>query len=200
MILNDAGKMIAKWYDELENKYPDIRCHEMIIMPNHFHCIVENVGTLVGADLRVCPDETPTNGVRADLRVCPDETPTNGVRADLRVCPDEMPTNGVRADLRVCPDEMPTNGVRADLRVCPDEMPILGEHAGSPLHRVVQWFKTMTTNEYIRGVKTLGWTPFGGKLWQRNYWEHIIRNENEYNRIAEYINNNPQNWDNDTLK
>lgn len=37
-------------------------------------------------------------------------------------------------------------------------------------------------------------------VWQRNYWEHIIRNENEYNRIAEYIINNPQNWGNDTLK
>ncbi|MDI9355964.1 MAG: hypothetical protein QM536_02935, partial [Chitinophagaceae bacterium] len=67
----------------------------------------------------------------------------------------------------------------------------MGEHIGSPLHRVVQWLKTMTTNEYIRGVKTLGWQPFNGKLWQRNYWEHIIRNENDYLRIAEYIINNP---------
>lgn len=56
MILNDAGKMVQKWYYELENKFADIRCHEMIIMPNHFHCIIENVGHTVGADLRVCPD------------------------------------------------------------------------------------------------------------------------------------------------
>ena len=37
-------------------------------------------------------------------------------------------------------------------------------------------------------------------VWQRNYWEHIIRNENSYHRIAQYILKNPQNWDNDTLK
>lgn len=148
MILNDAGKMVQKWYYELENKFADIRCHEMIIMPNHFHCIIENVGQTVGADLRVCPD-------------------TN--IADTNIL-GEQETN------------------------------ILGEHIGSPLHRVVQWFKTMTTNEYIRGVKTLGWKPFDGKLWQRNYWEHIIRNENSYHRIAQYILNNPQNWDNDALK
>ena len=43
MILNDAGKMVEKWYYELENKYPDKRCHEMVIMPNHMHCIIENV-------------------------------------------------------------------------------------------------------------------------------------------------------------
>ena len=41
MILNDAGEMIVKWYYELENKYPEIHCHEMVVMPNHFHCIVE---------------------------------------------------------------------------------------------------------------------------------------------------------------
>ena len=37
-------------------------------------------------------------------------------------------------------------------------------------------------------------------VWQRNYWEHIIRNENDYHRIAEYIINNPKQWDNDQLK
>jgi putative transposase len=52
----------------------------------------------------------------------------------------------------------------------------------------------MTTNEYIRGVKQNGWHPFPGKLWQRNYYEHIIRNENEMNRIREYITNNPAQW------
>lgn len=36
-------------------------------------------------------------------------------------------------------------------------------------------------------------------MWQRNYWEHIIRNENEYHRISEYIKNNPAKWHNDKL-
>ena len=40
--------------------------------------------------------------------------------------------------------------------------------------------------------------PTGGKkLWQRNYWEHIIRNEQSHQRIADYIANNPVNWGND---
>jgi len=43
---------------------------------------------------------------------------------------------------------------------------------------IVQWFKTMLTNEYIRGVKKLGWRRFDGKLWQRNYWERIIQDSN----------------------
>jgi REP element-mobilizing transposase RayT len=55
MILNDAGKMIEKWYFELENKFNDIKCHEMQVMPNHIHFIVENIGVIVGANLCVRP-------------------------------------------------------------------------------------------------------------------------------------------------
>ncbi len=33
--------------------------------------------------------------------------------------------------------------------------------------------------------------------WQSRFYEHIIRNEKSYNRISEYIYNNPLNWDND---
>jgi len=36
-----------------------------------------------------------------------------------------------------------------------------------------------------------------GKLWQRNYYEHIIRDEQSYHRISEYIINNPENWTDD---
>jgi REP element-mobilizing transposase RayT len=46
-------------------------------------------------------------------------------------------------------------------------------------------------------MKSLG---FDAVLWQRNYWEHIIRNQGEYERISTYIENNPTNWNNDTLK
>ena len=35
--------------------------------------------------------------------------------------------------------------------------------------------------------------------WQRNYWKHIIRDENEYARIAQYILDNPKKWTFDKL-
>ena len=37
-------------------------------------------------------------------------------------------------------------------------------------------------------------------LWQANYHDHIIRNQAEYQRISNYIINNPTNWNDDTLK
>jgi putative transposase len=59
---------------------------------------------------------------------------------------------------------------------------------------VVQWFKTMSTNEYIRGVTRHDWPPFPGKLWQRNYYERIIRDEGELTALRQYILTNPLKW------
>jgi len=38
-----------------------------------------------------------------------------------------------------------------------------------------------------------------GKLWQRNYWERVVRNKNELNRIRDYIRKNPRKWEMDKL-
>ena len=95
-------------------------------------------------------------------------------------------------------DAVPSVG--ADLCVCP-ETPAssLGGHTGPPLHKIIQWFKTMTTNEYIRGVKNRVFPPFHVRLWQRNYYEHVIRSQHSYDEIVEYIRNNPKQWYNDKL-
>jgi len=89
--------------------------------------------------------------------------------------------------------------VGADPRVCLDHKK--GEHVDSPLQKhvslshMIQWFKTMTTNEYIRNIKQNDWHPFKKRLWQRNYYEHIVRNEIELNRIRKYIVENPLKWE-----
>ena len=63
-----------------------------------------------------------------------------------------------------------------------------------PLGRLIGAFKTVST----KSINKLCQTP-GTKLWQRNYWEHIVRNEPELNRIREYIHNNPVQWGLDLL-
>ena len=59
---------------------------------------------------------------------------------------------------------------------------------------VIGFFKTMTTNEYIRWVKSGYLPPFDKKLWQKSYYDHVIRNQKDYNEIWEYIENNPTKW------
>jgi len=65
------------------------------------------------------------------------------------------------------------------------------------LGAIVNWFKTMTTNEYIRGVKSLGWRSFYGRLWQRDYHDRVIRTEEELHAIREYVRQNPSQWASD---
>jgi len=198
MILNDAGKMIEKWCTELLHKFSDIVLDAYVVMPNHFHVIIVNTGNdntntvtvpvpvPVGADLRVCPNKNgePNENILGEYGGNILGNPNENISGD----PNENILGNPNENILGNPNENISGEYDGN---------ILGEHVGSPLHAVVQWFKTMTTNEYIRGVKTLGWQRFDKKLWQRDYWEHIIRNGQSYQRIAKYIINNPINWQND---
>ena len=62
------------------------------------------------------------------------------------------------------------------------------------LGAVVGNYKSVTTRR-INQLRDMPGTPF----WQRNYWEHIIRNEQSLNRIREYIGDNPARWPEDQL-
>lgn len=66
-----------------------------------------------------------------------------------------------------------------------------GGHTGPPLQQIVQWYKTMTTNSYIRGVREGNLKPFPKRLWQRGYYEHVIRGEEDYLECWKYIEENP---------
>ena len=59
---------------------------------------------------------------------------------------------------------------------------------------VVHRLKSFTTTLYRRGVQEKGWAAFPSRFWQRNYYEHIVRNDEELNRIRAYIEMNPARW------
>lgn len=86
--------------------------------------------------------------------------------------------------------------VRVDTAcIMPDHIHVLieltGGHIGLPLQEIVQWYKTQTTNEYIRRVKAGEMPPFQKKVWQRGMYEHVVRADEELNEIRQYILNNP---------
>ena len=131
MRLNEAGRMVERWWRQLPNKFASAMVDEFVVMPNHIHGIVINVG----ADPRVRPG--PDDAANQDTLM------------------------------------------------------------GAPLPGILRWFKTMTTNEYIRGVRDGRWTPFSGRLWQRNYYEHVVRDEKGLNAAREYVRHNPAKWSED---
>ena len=167
MQLNDAGGMVERWWFELNGKFSTVETDEFAVMPNHFHGIVVITDTVVGADL-----------VGADLRVGPVGNGANPAHWGTHVGAPLRGSGGVGVSTM-------ETGARPTHQ---------GAHAGAPLPAVIQWFKTMTTNEYIRGVKTASWPSFNGRLWQRNYYEHVIRDDDSLNRIRQYIIDNPLRW------
>jgi REP element-mobilizing transposase RayT len=60
---------------------------------------------------------------------------------------------------------------------------------------IVQNYKSVASRKINKLRSTAG-----APVWQRNYWEHIIRNEQAYQRIANYIINNPAQWGADSLR
>ena len=59
---------------------------------------------------------------------------------------------------------------------------------------VVGAYKSLPTVHYTRCVTNDGWPSFVGRLWQSNYYEHIIHNTESLNRIRAYIAANPACW------
>ncbi len=150
MILNHAGEMVHEWYYEIENKFPDKRCHAMVVMPNHFHCIIENTK---------CDAHDEWD---AHVDSC-FETPNNNHNDPH----------------------------------CGEKYNKQNQIYNAGIERAMDWFKTMTTNAYIRGVKNENWRRFDRKLWQRSCHDRIIRNEEAYQNISKYIFNNPASWQED---
>lgn len=58
-------------------------------------------------------------------------------------------------------------------------------------------FKTLTTKRYTDGVKQLGWNAYRRRVWQRNRYERIVRDDGSLNRIRRYIVENPARWGED---
>ncbi len=132
MLPNKFGKIIEKYWLELENRFSNIFVHEYIVVPNHLHGIMEIGKNNVGA---------PFVGAQQK-------------RTTTRVVPTTV-----------------SNAVGA--------------------------FKSLTANEYIRNVKNGIFPPFEKQIWQRSFYEHVIRNELSLNKIKEYIEINPKEWHKD---
>jgi putative transposase len=62
------------------------------------------------------------------------------------------------------------------------------------LPEIVRQFKTFSA----RRINAIRYAP-GVPVWQRNYYEHVIRDEDNYRRITEYIVTNPCRWEEDSL-
>jgi putative transposase len=128
----------------------------------------------------------------------------NGAGKQIQSIWDQIPAHypGVETDVFVV---MPNHvhgiivlvgaGPRARPKGQPQGVAPTEDDSALSLPDIVHRFKTLTTKRYIDGVKQFGWRPFAGRLWQRNYFEHVIRNDESLDRIRQYILDNPARWE-----
>ena len=67
------------------------------------------------------------------------------------------------------------------------------------LPTLIKKFKSKTTVQYLKGMKTNHWLPIERHLWQRSYWDDIVWNDRMFDFIRHYIVLNPRRWDKDAL-
>lgn len=69
-----------------------------------------------------------------------------------------------------------------------------GARPAPTVGEIVGTFKSLCIHDWLIYIKEKNIDAVG-KFWQRNYYEHVIRNEGELNEIREYIQNNRLKWD-----
>jgi putative transposase len=152
MNLNEYGRIIQKWWNEIPIHFPNVRLGAFITMPNHVHGILFIINDRRGEVLspQIPPQISPQNDRNKNYNIIdPNPTKTQG---------GETP---------------------------PQRKPSLGQ--------IIAYFKYQSTKE-INAIDRMGVIS---KLWQRNYYEHVIRNERELQQKTDYILDNPSRWDED---
>lgn len=170
MIPNALGRIAEKEWQSLPERFPQIIVKDYVIMPNHMHGLLIVGAPLAGAQLE---------GNRENM-----ETSIDGIHCDEKSIPY----------------------VHRDKKLGKNDCTILAGHSpeghpqGAPLQRtehlgvMIGAYKSLVADKCLELFIKHRPGQFMGKLWQRNYWEHIIRHETAFNHIARYIINNPKNW------
>ena len=143
-------------------------------------------GQMVAETWSAVPDQFPTVALDAFV-IMP-----NHIHLILFLLnPDPPALRGTNPRIRPGSVDAETGSGQAQGPTSTDARPSLAE--------IIGWFKSITTAKYRHGVYDDGWRPFPGRLWQRNYYEHIIRNERSLDALRQYIYRNPMNWSVDKL-
>jgi putative transposase len=170
MYLNDAGRAAESFWKAIPEHFPRVELDEFIVMPNHVHGIIWIV------DNRWVPVDAPTgvNGGNAQERV------DVGAKGRYVGANDYLPLQ----HHKLTGHQMASRGLTRS-KLFP-----MGHGTSRTIGSMLRGFKIAITR----------WMRMNGgivNVWQRNYHDHIIRNERSLERIRKYIRDNPANWHRD---
>ncbi len=219
MVLNEFGQIAYDQWRKLPERYPHVEMDAFQIMPNHIHGILWIKQSSVRAGST--PAHNPAANDMVRVGFTHEHDPVNKlVNVGAGLAPALGPQGEGRPQGERRPQGAPLQPVRdpgIDYGCLFDD----GRPQGAPQHTdrwiilddgddnnapskgaqsvgmIVGAYKSLVANGCLTIFKSKSETM--GKIWQRNYYEHIIRNEQSYWFIAEYIRKNPANWKDDTF-
>lgn len=195
MILNEFGTVAYNEWAKLAERFPNFELDVFQIMPNHMHGIIA---------LAVAQNNTHENNVGAGFTPAQNTTPAPIVGAGFTPALNEngQPDNN-KGQPVVAGFTPAANDDKQNNKGQPQGLPlrVTGHDNGATarvaptIGDIVGAYKSLVTNACIDICNSKNIRL--GKLWQRNYHEHIIRDEQSYQTISKYIINNPKNWKDD---
>jgi putative transposase len=181
MVPNEFGGIVYSVWNELSHHYPGITPMTFVVMPNHVHGIVH-----VGAQFIA-----PSNNIESSNGIDP---------PNISVSPNGIfPPNITVCDIQGRDESRPYGGHgldssdRGGIPTAKESRPYGGHrHDTVTVGKIVRGFKARCT----RLINLSRQTPTV-PVWQRNYHDHIIRDAASYLKIVQYIETNPQRWQED---
>ena len=184
MILNRNGSIAHQYCEKIDVRFPRCRTRAFVVMPNHIHGIIEIISN--SNPVRMIHESSPINGnnkISKPVRMIHESSlPTN--RESSPIIGNNKISNHVGSihelTLRDHNPDIETNRKHRRKMIIP---------------MVIGWYKMNVSKQINLHRKTPG-----SRIWQPNYYEHIIRNQTAFNNITEYIQNNPSTWNLDKFR
>jgi len=182
MILNDAGKIAEEEWMKTPQIRQNTELGEFVVMPNHFHAILEIKYPVEGV-LQYAPTELPYTPM-GESQFAP---------TGLQFAQFKSPSQTIGAIIRGFKGAT-TKRIKELIN---REGNISDKENNRDRTGVSRYALDKGELQFAPTIAPTIIPP--PAIWQRNYWEHIIRNQQEYERIANYIIRNPKKWEADRL-
>lgn len=170
VVLNAAGEAVRTQWVQLPLRFPSVAVDAFAVMPNHVHGVVVHY--------RGAASSAPTER----MRILPGAVSVHPCGTRAPSC--EMPVAAGHASATQQAGAHQAQSLRVGIETALQPAPTLG--------RVIRAFKSLSAIEVNRvlGRKSQ-------PVWQRSYYEHIIRGGDDLDEIRRYIAENPLRWEED---
>jgi putative transposase len=176
MVLNEIGILANDFWLQIPEKFPFAKLHNHVIMPNHLHGIVI-IDKQDDADLQTRFIASPSSDANESTQTqTQTQTQSQTQSQETQLIASLQDDADVETRFIASLPDKPIGGITGNYN------PMLHDN----LSKIIRWYKGRTAFE-SRKINI-------DFAWQSRFHDHIIRNDESFQKISNYITNNPANW------